>query len=430
MGENGVLQTRLRNGLRVHLKEIHTAPVISCWIWYKVGSRNERSGGTGISHWVEHMQFKGTRRFPAGTLDRTINRDGGIWNAMTWIDWTAYYETLPADKVNLALELESDRMVNCLYEPKEVESERTVIISEREGHENEPTFRLAEEVQGTAFRVHSYHHEVIGDISDLRSISRDDLYQHYRHYYTPSNAVLAIAGDFRSSTLLKRIREYYGGIPTSDIFDFESRSEPQQFGEKRVLVEGPGETPFVEIAYHSPAGSHPDFLPLSILDSLITGASSLNFFGGGISNKTSRLYRELVEGDLAASVSGSLPASIDPFMYSIRATVRSDCEPDRVVDVIDQEIEKLLQEKVREAEVSKAIKQARALFAYGSESISNQAFWLGCSEMFTSYEWFETYLDRISEITSERILEVARSYLTPQNRTVGIYRPSGGTFNG
>jgi len=430
MGENGVLQTRLRNGLRVHLKEIHTAPVVSCWIWYKVGSRNERPGGTGISHWVEHMQFKGTPRFPAGTLDRTINRDGGIWNAMTWLDWTAYYETLPADKINLALELESDRMVNCLYEPKEVESERTVIISEREGHENEPTFRLAEEVQGTAFRVHSYHHEVIGDISDLRSISRDDLYQHYRNYYTPSNAVLAIAGDFRSSTLLKRIREYYGGIPTSDIIEFESRAEPQQFGEKRVLVEGPGETPFVEITYHSPAGNHPDFLPLSILDSLLTGASSLNFFGGGISNKTSRLYRELVEGDLAAAVSGSLPASIDPFMYSIRATVRSDSESDRVVDVIDQEIEKLLQEKVQEAEVSKAIKQARALFAYGSESISNQAFWLGCSEMFASYEWFETYLDRISEITSERILEVARRYLTPQNRTVGIYRPRGGTFNG
>ena len=307
MGENGVLQTRLRNGLRVHLKEIHTAPVISCWIWYKVGSRNERPGGTGISHWVEHMQFKGTPRFPAGTLDRTINRDGGIWNAMTWLDWTAYYETLPADKVNLALELESDRMVNCLYEPKEVESERTVIISEREGHENEPTFRLAEEVQGTAFRVHSYHHEVIGDIADLRSISRDDLYQHYRHYYTPSNAVLAIAGDFRSSTLLKRIREYYGSIPTSDIIDFESREEPQQFGEKRVLVEGPGETPFVEVTYHSPAGNHPDFLPFSILDSLLTGASSLNFFGGGISNKTSRLYRELVEGDLAAAVSGGLP---------------------------------------------------------------------------------------------------------------------------
>lgn len=430
MGENGVLQIRLRNGLRVHLKEIHTAPVISCWIWYKVGSRNERPGATGISHWVEHMQFKGTPRFPAGTLDRAINRNGGTWNAMTWLDWTAYYETLPADKVNLALELESDRMVNCLYEPKEVESERSVIISEREGHENEPTFRLAEEVQGTAFRVHSYHHEVIGDIADLRSISKDDLYQHYRHYYTPSNAVLAIAGDFRSSTLLKRIREYYGGIPTSDIFDFESRKEPQQFGEKRVLVEGPGETPFVEVTYHSPTGNHPDFLPLSILDSLLTGASSLNFFGGGISNKTSRLYRELVEGDLAAAVSGSLPATIDPFMYSIRATVRSDCEPDRVVEVIDQEIEKLLQEKVQEAEVSKAIKQARALFAYGSESISNQAFWLGCSEMFASYEWFETYLDRISEITSDRILEVARSYLVPQNRTIGIYRPRGDTFNG
>jgi zinc protease len=430
MDKDGVLQTKLRNGLTVRLKEIRTAPLVSCWIWYRVGSRNERPGGTGISHWVEHMQFKATPKFPAGVLERAISRDGGAWNAMTWLDWTAYYETMPADRVTLALELESDRMVNSIYSPEEVESERTVIISERQGHENEPTFRLAEEVQATVFRVHSYHHEVIGDLADLETIKRDDLYNHYRRYYTPSNAVLAIAGDFRTSTLLKRIREYYGSIPASKSHEFIPRTEPQQFGEKRVLVEGPGEAPFVEVAYHAPEGAHPDFLPFTILDSLLTGASSLNFFGGGISNKTSRLYRELVEGDLAAAVLGSLPATIDPYLYSIRATVRSDREPEQVVEVITQEVEKLLQEKVNDGEVNKAIKQARALFAYGSESISNQAFWLGCSEMFAQYVWFETYLDRISEVTAEKILEVARKYLLPRNRTVGIYRPNGGGFNG
>jgi zinc protease len=372
------------------------------------------------------MQFKGTPKYPAGVLDRAISRDGATWNAMTWIDWTAYYETMPADRIDLALDLESDRMVNSIFEPSEVESERTVIISERQGQ----TFRLAEEVQATVFRVHSYHHEVIGDFADLNSISREDLYSHYQRYYTPQNAVLAIAGDFRTSTLLKRVRKYYGGIPAGDKYEYAPRKEPSQLGEKRVEVQGPGEAPFVEVAYHAPAGPHPDLLPLSILNSLLTGASSLNFFGGGISNKTSRLYRELVEGDLAAAVSASLPATIDPYMYSIRATVRTDRDPNQVVEVITSEIDKLVQEKVNQREVDKAIKQARALFAYGSESISNQAFWLGYSEMFADYEWFETYLDRISEVNAEKILEVAQKYLLRQNRTIGIYRPDGGGQNG
>jgi zinc protease len=430
MAEKGFIRTRLRNGLQVLLKEIHTAPLISSWIWYRVGSRNEKPGVTGISHWVEHMQFKGTPKYPAGVLDRAISRDGATWNAMTWIDWTAYYETMPADRIDLALDLESDRMLNCTYTPADVDSERTVIISERQGNENEPTFRLAEEVQASVFRVHSYHHEVIGDMVDLETISRDDLYAHYRRYYAPNNAVLAVAGDFRVSTFIKKIREYFGSLPAGEIFELIPRKEPGQQGEKFVSVEGPGEAAFVEIAYHAPAGDHEDFFPLTILDSLLTGASSLNLFGGGISNKTSRLYRKLVEGDLAASVSGSLLATIDPYMYSIRATVRSDADPDQVVKVITQEIDKILEDRVGKEEVDKALKQARALFAYGSESISNQAFWLGSSEMFASYEWFETFLDRISEVNAAKILEVAQKYLRPQNRTVGIYRPAGGGSNG
>jgi zinc protease len=346
------------------------------------------------------------------------------------MDWTFYTETLPADLIDLTLDRESDRMVNTIYEPTEVESERTVIISERQGYENEPTFRLGEEVQSIVFRVHSYHHEVVGDLADLQTITHDDLYTHYRQYYTPRNAVLAVAGDFRTSTLIKHIRKFFGNIPREEHYDFIPRVEPQQLGEKRVIVEGPGETPFVVVAYHAPAGDDPDFLPFTILDSLLSGASSLTPHGGGISNKTSRLYRELVEGDLAVAVSGSLPLTIDPFIYSIHVTVRSDRDPDSVVEVVTQEIDKLLQEKVKRNEVSKAIKQARALFAYGSESISNQAYWLGRAEMFANYEWFQTYLDRISEVTSEKIIQVAQKYLLSQNRTVGIYRPVGGGSNG
>src|SRR5512146_2633741 len=185
--------TKLPNGLTLHLKEIHTAPLASDWVWYRVGSRDEAAGVTGVSHWVEHMQFKGTPLFPPTVLDKAISREGGMWNAFTYLDWTTYFETLPADKIDLALRLEADRMVNSLFDLEEVESERTVIISERQGNENEPMFKLGEELQSISFRVHPYHHEVIGDMVDLLNMSREDLFGHFRKYYVPNNAVLAVA---------------------------------------------------------------------------------------------------------------------------------------------------------------------------------------------------------------------------------------------
>jgi zinc protease len=421
-----LLRTRLRNGLLVLLKEIHTAPLVSTWIWYRVGSRDERPGRTGISHWTEHMQFKGTPSFPAGMLDRAISRDGGLWNAFTWIDWTAYFETIPADRADLALRLEADRMTRSLFAPEEVASERTVIISEREGNENEPSFRLAEEVQSAAFRVHPYHHEVIGDMADLRTISRDDLFRHYRSFYAPNNAVLAVAGDFHTPAMLARVRQLLGRIPGVPTPGRVGRPEPPQRGERRVTVEGPGETAYLEAAYHAVSGTDPDFFPAAVLDSILAGASSLNLFGGGISNKTSRLYRALVERGLAASISGDLSATIDPYLYVLRATVRPDHTPEEVLAALDLEIDRIQQDPIAKDELAKAVKQARALFAYGSESISNQAFWMGYSEMFADYSWFENYLDRIAAVRAEDVLRVARRLLTPQNRVVGIYRPTGG----
>src|SRR5512143_2298410 len=165
-------QVTLDNGLQVFLKEIHTAPLVSSWLWFRVGSRDEAPGRTGISHWTEHMQFKGTPRFPASVTDKAISREGGSWNAMTYLDWTTYYATMPAGRIDLALEIEADRMTNSRFVRKDVDSERAVIISEREGSENEPLFRLGEAIQRTAFRVHPYKHEVIGEMADLQSMTR------------------------------------------------------------------------------------------------------------------------------------------------------------------------------------------------------------------------------------------------------------------
>jgi len=422
MSEN-IINITLANGLQVLLKEIHTAPIISQWIWYRVGSRDEPSGKTGIAHWIEHILFKGTERFPAAMLDKAISREGGSWNAMTYLDWTTCFETMPADKISLTLELEADRMVNCLFDPNEVESERTVVISERQGNENEPLFRLNEEVQAMAFRVHPYHHEVIGDLADLQTMQRDDLYQHYRTYYTPNNAVLSLAGDFESEVILKQIEQLYQDIPAGPNPPRLNRPEPPQQGERRVIVEGPDDTTFLMLAHHIPQTTHPDFIPLIILDSLLTGPSNLNIFGGGISNKTSRLYRALVENDLTVSVHGGVGATIDPFLHIITCIVRPERTPQEVLERIEEEIHRIQDTPPTKEELERAIKQARALFAYGTESISNQAFWLGFSSMVASYEWYLNVLEQLAEVTPQQVQQVAQKYLRPQNRVTGFYIP-------
>jgi zinc protease len=415
----------LKNGLKVWLKEIHTAPLISSWMWYRVGSRDEVTGKTGISHWTEHMQFKGTPQFPASVLDKAISREGGMWNAFTFLDWTTYYETMPAEKIDLALRLEADRMVNSLFAEKEVASERTVIISEREGNENEPMFRLGEVMQQTAFRVHPYHHEVIGDMADLQTMTRDDLYNHYREYYNPNNAVMSVAGDFDTKSMLSRIRELFEPIPAGPTLRRLARSEPEQKGEMRLTVEGPGETTYVQVAYRFPSASHPDFFALAVLDSLLAGPINLNMFGGGISNKTSRLYRALVDGEYAVSISGGSAATIDPFLYTFTLTVHPKRKPEATLAALDVEIRRVQVELVSKAEITRAIKQARAIFAYGSENITNQAFWLGYAEMFANYDWFLTYLDRLAKVTVEDVRRVAREYFNPSTRVVGTYVPKG-----
>ncbi len=419
----GITRLTLSNGLQVLLKEIHSAPLISHWIWYRVGSRNEYPGITGISHWVEHMQFKGTPSYPLGVIDKAISREGGYWNAFTFLDWTAYYETLPAASGDLALRTESDRMINSLFDEQDVESERTVIISERQGNENEPTYLLNEEVQAAAFRVHPYHHEIIGDMADLQTITRDQLHDHYRRHYAPNNAVLAVAGDFETDALLERIRELYEPIPAGKELPPVQRREPDQRGERRVRVEGPGETTFVQLSYHAPAASDADFFAMNVLDSLLTGPSSLNLFGGGISNKTSRLYRALVETEKAISVGGGLEATIDPYLYDIRMILHPHSSLDELLETTEAEIARVQNTPPTAEELERAVKQARALFAYGSESISNQAFWLGFSEMFASYDWFTGYLDNLAAVTPEDVQRVAQACLRPQNRVLGHYVP-------
>ncbi len=425
--ESEVRKHTLENGLTILTKEMHHVPLVSQWVWYRVGSRNELEGKTGISHWVEHMQFKGTRKFPINVLDKEISRDGGIWNALTSMDWTTYFETMPSHKIDVALQLESDRMQNSLFDNQETALERTVVISEREGNENEPLFRLGEAIQKAGFNHHSYAHQVVGDLKDLKTITRDDLYTYYRDHYRPDNALIAVCGDFNTGEMVEKYAKNFGSLKNNEKEPYIPKPENELPQSRQIELEGPGNTVYLQISYRSPAADSADFFPLVVLDSLLTGPSSLAMFGGGsVSNKTSRLYQALVEKDLAASVSAGVQATIDPYLYEIMAILQSDRQLDKVQETIDGEIERLREGNVTEEEIQRAIKQAKALFAYGSESMTNQAFWLGYASMFADYSWFENYISSIEQVTPQRIAVTAQKFLDPSHRIIGIYKPRKG----
>ena len=427
MDDTGISKHSFENGLTVLVKEIHHVPLVSHWVWYRVGSRNERPGQTGISHWVEHMQFKGTPKYPIHTLDQAVSRDGGVWNALTYLDWTTYFETLPSHKLDIGLQLEADRMRNSLFDAHETELERSVVISERQGNENDPLFRLGEAVQKAAFNAHPYRGQVIGELADLKSITREDLYGHFRRFYTPTNAVIALAGDVDTKDALAKLGELYGDIPGQSPDNQDPQPEISIGQAQWIELEGPGETVYLQLSYRAPAARDDDFFALMVLDSFLTGPSSLAMFGGGgVSNKTSRLYQRLVEQDLAVSVSAGLQATIDPYLYEMLVILPPQQPVEDVVKVIEGEIAALQDGHARQENIDQAIRQAKALFAYGSESITNQAFWLGYASMFADYNWFASYLRQIEQVTPERITQVARRFLNKEQRVTGVYRPKNG----
>ncbi len=421
---NSFLMETLENGLTIFLREINTAPIISHWVWYRVGSRDEVQGLTGLSHWVEHMQFKGTQKWPGALMERSIAKVGGQWNAFTHLDWTTYYETLPSNQLEIAMTIEADRMRNSVYEAKEVEFERTVILSEKDGKDNDPFVRLNTAVIEAAFQKHPYKNDIIGQEEDLRRIQADDLYAHYQNYYQASNALIAIAGDFDIQSVLPNLKNLYQSLPLEEKRRTNIVPEKTIEKAKEIIMRGPGDMTFLQVVYRTPAASNPDFFAYTILDSLLSGPSSLNMFGGGgISNRTSRLYQKLVEKEFAVAVSGGLQATIDPYVYDLSITLQPSQSPEIALQKLDQEIERLLIKKVEGKSIERAIKQAAALFSYGLENITNQAFWMGYSEMFADYSWFTEYIERLRNVRPRHILEVAQKYLNPENRIVGIYLP-------
>src|SRR3989475_4733387 len=252
----------LANGLKVLIQEEHTAPLASVWCWYRVGSKDERPGFTGLSHWVEHMNFKGTTNIPREQVKGIIEQFGGSWNGYTWIDQTTYLETATRDAPDRMLFIESERMANCLYHPDDCESERTVIISELQGGANDPDQLLDPALTATAFKAPPYQHPTIGWLPDLQTMTRDDLYGSQRPYLVPNNATLVIVGDVDTDEALRRVEHYFGGIQPGRDLERLRTVEPDQTGERHLTIRKEGTTAYLKVAFHAPSATDDRFVPI------------------------------------------------------------------------------------------------------------------------------------------------------------------------
>ena len=420
-----IVASTLPNGMKILLKEDHTAPIASFWTWYRVGSRNERPGKTGVSHWVEHMQFKGTPNLAKGRIFRDVSRVGGTLNALTSNDWTAYFETVPADQIALPLRIESDRMVNSLFDADEVESERTVILSERQGAENNPAYALYEEVTGAAFHAHPYRHMVIGYESDLRRISRDDLYDHYRHFYQPANAVLVAVGDFAADEIAGEIDRAFAGIPAVEpVLADIGITEPPQPGERRVTLRRPAGAPYLRMAFRAPPAAHPDTVPLLVTEAILSGGKPMGFGGGAGMGRSSRFYRALVASGLARSAESDMGISLDPSLFQIAVTALPGGDLAQIERVVDAELARLREEAIDATELARAKRQVESQFIYSSEGVTSQAYWLGQWDIVDTWQRARSLPAEIRSVSAADVQRVAQAYLAPERRTVGWLEPT------
>ena len=417
-------ETILSNGLKVLIREEHTAPLASVWCWYKVGSKDERPGLTGVSHWVEHMNFKGTTNIPRDQIKGIIEQFGGSWNGYTWIDQTTYLETATRDALDRMLFIESERMANCLYEPEDCESERTVIISELQGGENDPDQLLDQELTATAFKAHPYRHPTIGWLSDLETMTRDDLFGYYRRYYVPNNATLVIVGDVELDDALRRVERYFSPIQPGDDMPRLRTVEPEQTGERRVTIRKPGTAAYFKIGFHAPAANDPHFFPLLVLDAVLTGAKGLNLWSSfrvPPPQRSARLYRALVERGLASYVAGALMPTEQPFLYTISATATDGTPLDAVESALLTELEQVRKDNVTDVELKKAKAQLRARLVFESDSVTNIAHQLGYFETIGSMRVFTSAPRLIEAVTIDDVAAAAAQILRAPNRTIGRF---------
>ncbi|NJO39464.1 MAG: insulinase family protein [Cyanobacteria bacterium RU_5_0] len=409
----GVQKTVLDNGLTVVTKEVHTAPVVSVQVWYRVGSRNEPAGENGISHQLEHLMFKGTTERPI-QFGRFFSALGSQSNAFTSYDMTAYYGTVERDKLEAMLVLEADRLENSVIGNEQLESEKRVVISELQGYENSPRYRLDRAVLRAAFPDHPYGLPVGGTRSDVESFTVEAVQRYYQTYYTPDNAILVITGDFETDAVLPKVQEIFGQIakrtgnaPSAGVVPV---SEVPQ---SPIVLQEPGSAALLQIVYPIVDINNPDVPAIDLMDAILTGGRS------------ARLYQALVESGLASSLGAYAAELIEPGWYEIYATVAPGQSVEAVDRVVEQSITQFREQGVTEEELDRAKTLLKTYLVLSNQDITSQASQLGYYETVTGdYQFSDRYLAAIDQVTTADVQRVAQTYLDPAKRTVGYFEPT------
>jgi zinc protease len=421
---------RLPNGLDVILAPLEGSPTASVWVWYRVGSKNEHPGITGASHWVEHMLFEGSPRYPKGAIDRAIIRVGGELNAFTDTDFTAYFSTVPRDYLSIPLDIESDRMTRALLLDREVERERTVIHSEREGNENWPEFRVEEEVYQLAFRVHPYRWDALGRREDIERLTPDELRAYYRRFYGTRNAVLVVAGGFDRRRTAAEVRRKFSRLKATGAAVEVGHAEPEARGERRADLSGPGTTPYLQMAWRAPALEDPATPATMLVDTILGGETRLFSIGSGwgrsSEHPSARLCRALVETGLAVRATSEWRPRVYPGLFSVQAQAARGISLDRLESAIDAVIERFVRTGPTAREMHDAQTRIRRGAALAYEGASRSGFRLGYFAVLQSMAFEDRLFARLLGVRAREVRDRARRLFRPESRVVVRYEPTGG----
>jgi zinc protease len=414
-GADAIVTRTLDNGMKVVVWPDHDIPNVALYTWYRAGGRNEYPGITGIAHYFEHMMFNGTSTRAPGEFDRVMESSGGANNAYTSNDVTVYQDWFSKDALEVVLDLESDRMANLSFDPKVVESERGVVYSERRSSvDNNNIGALREQFQATAYVAHPYQFPVIGWPSDIENWSMDDLKSFYKTYYAPNNATMFVVGDVDAEAVLAQIEQRFGRIPRQPAPDAVTTVEPEQQGERRVVLEKEGaQAPIVMLGYHAGREADADTRALELLDAAL------------VDGESSRLHQRLVEQEqVAVSVGSSFDTGFDPGLLMFYAVLPPGGDAAKAEALIVEELQKIVADGLAAAELAKVRQQKLANFWRSLATISGKAQALGTYEVFHGdhRKLFEAPAS-FDAVDAAQLKRVAAQVFRPANRTVGVLRP-------
>ncbi|MBZ0268248.1 insulinase family protein, partial [bacterium] len=409
----------LDNGLAVVAESRGLGPVVFAGVVYRVGSRDERPGITGISHLLEHMMFKGTEKFAKGEVAAIVERNGGDLNAFTSEDVTMYYEVFARDRWEMALGIESERMCNLRIDPAELESERQVVLEERTMYRDIPVVEMSEELSAAVLRESPYRWPIIGWDADIRAITRDDLVEHYRRFYAPNNATLVVVGDVEPDEVFAAAEKHFGGIPSGAPFERRVPQEPEFRGQTRLHLDAPVNLPYYQLVVRAPEMRTRDAEVLYLLSSLLSGT------------RTSRLDMALLETNRAGDVHVSFHAKADPSTLSIVVEGKDAKGLAELEEIVWREVLQLAEKGPDGDELERALNQAEAHQLFAMQSPSNRGFALAWHDAHGDVTYADRIVERLRTVTPDEMRDTAaRIFRRDRCGTATLSAPAASGGNG